>query len=155
MLEQALGALAATGGTALVEAMTTDLWLTLRTRVGRLFRRSGAEQQAALVDELDRDAAVLAETDETGREPVRTRVEIAWQTRLADLLRRHPEAGGELRELVELARAQLPPAARARIVRSEQAVISDGGNNRLGVGQASAEISDSPGAQIIGGGNIG
>ena len=40
MLSEALAALAATGGTALVGAMATDAWQTARDRVLRLFGRA-------------------------------------------------------------------------------------------------------------------
>lgn len=116
MLSEALAALAATGGTAVVQAAGTDLWAAFRERVAGLFGRGQQRQTEAALEQLDQTAAMLEQAvadSEVGTdlERVRSRLEIAWQTRFTDLLESLPpderrEAAVQLRELVELAPGQ-------------------------------------------------
>ncbi|WP_030197515.1 tetratricopeptide repeat protein [Streptomyces sp. NRRL S-87] len=57
MLAEALEALAAAGGTAVVQAAGTEAWAAVRERVVRLFSRSGSRNVDAVSAELDRLAA--------------------------------------------------------------------------------------------------
>lgn len=94
MLEAALAALAAAGGTAVVEAAGTDAWAGLRARVAQLFGRGDDGRERAELARLDATAAAL-----TGAGPgdgggagsgvgqsVRIRQEAFWQARFAALL---------------------------------------------------------------------
>ncbi|MFF8479120.1 hypothetical protein [Streptomyces sp. NPDC015414] len=84
MSTEALAALAAAGGTAVVQAAGTDVWATVRQSVARLLGRGDAQQEAAELSRLDQMHAVLAaEGDRVGH---RARWEAVWQTRLEVVL---------------------------------------------------------------------
>jgi hypothetical protein len=104
MIEVALAALAATGGTALVTAMVTDAWEGLRGKVAKLFGRGALAQ-------LDEARAALASASGAELDRARMEQEIVWRTRLTDLLTRHPEAEKELSGLVSEIQAQTIGAA--------------------------------------------
>ncbi|MFD7655243.1 hypothetical protein ACFV4N_14830 [Actinosynnema sp. NPDC059797] len=106
MLEEALVALAAAGGTALVEAAATDVWTKAKERFARFLGR-GDEQRALVVEgRLERTRAELLPL--TGGELDRARELRAaeWATRLRDVLEEHPESAEELRGVVEQLRAE-------------------------------------------------
>jgi hypothetical protein len=103
-------ALEALAGTALVQAMVTDGWQSVRRKVAQLFGRGQPGSQierrldatreqlrAAAPAELDRVRAVLA-----GQ----------WQTRFEDLLADHPDAEADLADLVAELQATLPMTVR-------------------------------------------
>lgn len=82
MLAEALAGLAATGGTAVIQAAGTDLWATFRERVAGLFGRGQRRQTEAALEQLDQTAAMLNQAvadseDGADLERVRTRLEIA------------------------------------------------------------------------------
>ncbi|QEV56463.1 hypothetical protein CP981_37095 [Streptomyces platensis] len=59
MLTEALMALAAAGGGAVVQAADTDLWAGFSQRVARLFSRGDTQREQAELERLDRTAAVV------------------------------------------------------------------------------------------------
>jgi hypothetical protein len=59
MLEQALTALAAAGGTAVVQAAGTDAWTGLRQAVARWFGRGDRQRERVELERLDRTAGEL------------------------------------------------------------------------------------------------
>ncbi|MEE1939884.1 hypothetical protein V1L54_10775 [Streptomyces sp. TRM 70361] len=92
MLEQALVALAAAGGTAVVQAAGTDAWTGLRAAVARWFGRGDGQRERAELERLDRTAAELeaaGATEEAADE--RIAQQVAWQTRVMRLLERLDE----------------------------------------------------------------
>ncbi|MEV4922240.1 hypothetical protein [Streptomyces roseoverticillatus] len=103
MLSEALVAVAAAGGTAVVQAAGTDAWTGLRERVARWFGRGDEGRERAELERLDRTAGVLAAADSGSGSGsgdaarVRDRQEGAWQNRFESLLEGLPE---EERELV-------------------------------------------------------
>ncbi|MEY2230550.1 hypothetical protein [Streptomyces sp. BF23-19] len=103
MLEAALSALAMTGATTIVAAMATDAWQNTRAGTHRVFRRAGATEAegAALLTLLDADAELVdgAAADEDAG-AVRADLAPSWNRRLTALLRDHPEAAADLRELL-------------------------------------------------------
>ncbi|MGW3327200.1 hypothetical protein [Streptomyces virginiae] len=103
MLEAALSALAMTGATTIVAAMATDAWQNTRAGTHRMFRRAGATEAegAALLILLDADAELVdgAAADEDAG-AVRADLAPSWNRRLTALLRDHPEAATDLRELL-------------------------------------------------------
>src|ERR1700688_3364636 len=129
MLAEALAALAATGGTAVIQAAGTDLWVTFRERVAGLLGRGHQRQTEAALEQLDQTAVMLEQAvtdseDEADVERVRTRLEIAWQTRFTDLLEsldpgEREEAAERLRELVELAQGGVSAATGGMAVRGD------------------------------------
>lgn len=110
-----MAALAAAGGTAVVQAAGTDAWNGVRQQVARLFGRRGAESsqgertELVMLERLDQAAADLANAGPDEVERVRNRIETSWQVRFADLMEsligaERQAAAGQLRELVTLAR---------------------------------------------------
>lgn len=98
MLNEVLGALAATGGTAVVGAMATDAWQTARDGVGRLFRKAGAERQTVIQAQLDSNATLVEQAADPDQ--ARTALVGLWQMELARFLKEHPDAESDLRILV-------------------------------------------------------
>jgi hypothetical protein len=86
MLNEAMTALAAAGGTAVVQAAGTDAWHGLRDRVARLLGRGDEERRQVQLERLDRTAAALAAGGSGADEQTCTRQEAAWQERFEILL---------------------------------------------------------------------
>lgn len=159
MLAESLVALATAGSTALVGAMATDAWQATRTGVLRLFGRAStglqddagarpgdgaapeeggaedvpaAEGRIALVAaQLDGDAALVARADDTAA--ARRSLLPAWQLRVQELLREHPELAGELTDLTERMRRSLPEEEQQWVMHvvahdHAQVFASQGGN---------------------------
>jgi hypothetical protein len=107
MLEDMLAGLAKAGGSAIVAAMATDAWQTAKSRVTRLLGRGDERREHSVEEALDEDAALL---EGAGTDIDLARAELApvWGRRLAMLLEENPGVAGELRELVERLRADLP-----------------------------------------------
>lgn len=100
MLSEALAALAAAGGTALVSAMATDGWTSAKQGFARLLGRGQPEQQEVAERRLERSRQELAVRSGTELEQARIEQEAAWRLRLSDLLEDDPAAEAELRALV-------------------------------------------------------
>jgi len=123
MVAEALAALAAAGGGAIVQAASSEAWEGLRTRVAQLLGREPQSQQAVL-ERLDRTRTALEQAagsatdvaDETDAragvlERTVARQETAWQTRIEDFLdglddTEREEAAAQLRALLDWAAAQ-------------------------------------------------
>ncbi|MET7718677.1 hypothetical protein [Streptomyces sp. NPDC005407] len=86
MLVEALTALAAAGGTAVVQAAGTDAWAGLRQAVARWFGRGDVQREQTELERLDQTVAELAAGDGAEAERVRIRQEVVWQTRIEGLL---------------------------------------------------------------------
>ncbi|MDQ0710658.1 hypothetical protein QFZ55_000110 [Streptomyces luteogriseus] len=114
MLPEALTALAAAGGAAVVQAAGSDAWEGLRGRLARWFGRGDAERERGELERLDRSADELAAADANTAERVRTRQETVWQTRIETLLEdladdaQRTRAAAQLQQLLE----QVAPQAR-------------------------------------------
>ncbi len=100
MLSEALAALASSGATALVTAMVTEGWESVRMRVGHFLGRGQQEHVAAMLRELDESRESLAGRSGAELEVALSELASAWQMRLADLLDRDRDAQSELRSLV-------------------------------------------------------
>ena len=100
MLAELLAALASTGGTAVVTAMATDSWEGIKARFARLLGRGDAKETEAVSARLEQSRVALASASGSGLERVRAEHEVAWRTRLEDLLEHDPGAEQELRALV-------------------------------------------------------
>jgi hypothetical protein len=86
MLEQALVALAAVGGTAVVQAAGTDVWAGLRQAVAHWFSRGDRQRERAELERLDQTAGELSAAEPAVAERVRIGQEAAWQARIEALL---------------------------------------------------------------------
>ncbi|MGW0735013.1 hypothetical protein [Streptomyces sp. NPDC002851] len=119
------------GGTAVVGAMATDSWTLARARVAELFRRRGGEdRQQAIEGQLDSNARLVAEAEDS--DEVRQTLLPMWQLELRSLLRRDPEAADELRALIEEVRPagnSAPKWVQDVVVRDNaKAFVVQGGN---------------------------
>jgi hypothetical protein len=93
MLTEALAALAAGGGAAVVQAAGTDAWAAMRERVARLFGRGEEPSVAAVLERLDRTAQELqCPPDEGGVQESRVRLGAAWSSLFEELLEGLPPA---------------------------------------------------------------
>ncbi|WP_331746054.1 hypothetical protein [Streptomyces virginiae] len=122
MLEAALLALAAAGGTAVVQAAGTDAWNGLRSRVARLLGRGDPALEQAALERLDQTATILRELEPAEADRVRIRQEASWQTRFEGLL----ESVGDEEE-----RARLTQGLRA-LIDEQTAHSGDGGGSVSG-----------------------
>ncbi|MFD4740140.1 hypothetical protein ACFWNQ_22620 [Streptomyces virginiae] len=135
MLVEALAALAAAGGGAVVQAAGTDAWTGLRRRVGEIFGRAGTARAAAELDRLDHTARVVLAPDAPADVAAqRLRQEGVWATRFETLLEELDEAGreraaAELRELLSFVAASAGDTA----VATGRAVARDGGSATSGI----------------------
>ena len=135
MLTEALAALAATGGTALVTAMVTDGWEDMKGKFARLFGRGNAKGTEAAAALLEQSRAALAGLSGADLERTRAEQEVVWRTRLGDLLEQYPEAETELRRLVTAVQAQVAESAGpvqqhvTAYDQAQQAVLGQGVQN--------------------------
>ena len=95
----ALALLAATGGTALVNAMVTDGWEGVRKKFARLLGRGDEKETEAAAVRLEKSHASLSGLSGADLERAQAEQAIAWRTRLGDLLESHPDAQDELRRV--------------------------------------------------------
>ncbi|MFI6010720.1 hypothetical protein ACIBAG_18205 [Streptomyces sp. NPDC051243] len=126
MLEQALTALAAAGGAAVVQAAGTDAWTGLRQAVARWFSRGDGQREHAELERLDRTADELRSAEADQAERLSIREEAAWQARIEALLENldqeeRARAAEELRALL----AEQTPQSRAS---AGQGGLAVGGN---------------------------
>lgn len=112
MLAEALVAIAAAGGTAVVEAAGTDAWRSVRERAARLLGRNAPERERAELERLDQTAAAIEAADPGQGAALRTRQEASWQTRFELLLEDADEA--ERERLVDELRGLVDEAVQAR-----------------------------------------
>lgn len=105
MLAEALTALAAAGGTAVVQAAGKDAWAGFRGRVAKWFARGDPEREHVALERLDRTAAALEAAGPGEVERVRAGQEASWQTMFELLLegldgQEQERAADELRDLL-------------------------------------------------------
>jgi hypothetical protein len=111
MVVEAVAALAAAGGTALVNAMVADGWQGVRTRFARLLGRGNHKDTETAAMRLEKSREMLTGLSGTDLEKAQAQQAVTWQTRLGDLLEDHPEVEGELRSLVAEVQAQVVGSA--------------------------------------------
>lgn len=86
MLSEAMTALAAAGGTTVVQAATTDAWAGLRQQLGRWLGRGDLQRENAELERLDQTADELDTAGPAELERVRIRQEAGWQVRIETVL---------------------------------------------------------------------
>ncbi|MFG3255742.1 hypothetical protein [Streptomyces sp. NPDC048172] len=143
----AVAALAASGGTALVQAAGTDAWQSLRDGVARWFGRGDDRREGLALERLDRTEAAVRDGDPEARAEQRA----AWRGRFADLLEELDEeeresAASELREL--LGRHGAGPGVSAGAggvaVGGDFRVTAEGGSFATGVHHGDVTIQGPP-----------
>jgi hypothetical protein len=100
MLTEALSALAAAGGTAVVSAMATDAWRTAKVGFSRLLGRGDSGHTALVEQQLEATRAELQTAEGRGERALALQ-QAAWTARLEDLLVEQPHAADELRKLIQ------------------------------------------------------
>jgi hypothetical protein len=135
VLAEALVALASTGGTAVVTAMATDSWEGLKARFARLLGRGDVKETEAVAARLEQSREKLAGASGRGMRRAQAEQEIAWRTRLEDLLENNPDSAKELEALVAEVQAQVIGSAgrvdqhAAAFDQARQAVLGHGVQN--------------------------
>jgi hypothetical protein len=119
VLTEALAALAAAGGTALVGAMATDAWQTARSGVAKLFGRGGAGRRTAIEAQLDGNAVLVERASD--RDEARRALVPLWQMELHRLLEDRPEVESELRNLLAHVQNALPAEQRRWVLQTNVA----------------------------------
>ncbi|MGW4384727.1 hypothetical protein [Kitasatospora sp. NPDC004531] len=117
MVGTELAELAASGATALVGAVATDLWGQVRDRVGRLLTRGRESRVEAARIELA--YAEVLDAEENGLADVRENVRQDWEQRLLTVLREDPTAVAELRALLDEIAPQGGPRIEVTTVHNE------------------------------------
>jgi hypothetical protein len=132
MLEEALAALAAAGGTAVVQAAGTDAWTGLRTRVARLLGRGEVQREQAELERLDQTATALEAVGPVEAERMRIRQEASWQARFEFLLESltEDERAQVAAELEDLLHGPARAATYAVDARHAQGVQTGEGNTQ-------------------------
>lgn len=92
--------LAEAAGQAVVTAAATDAWAKFKAGIVRLLGCGDKEKAATAERRLEDTRRELAETGSAELAAAQTRLAIAWQTRLADLLEDDPGRSADLRVLV-------------------------------------------------------
>ena len=110
MLVEALLALAAAGGGAIVQAAGTDAWNGVRSAIARMLGRGEEAREQEELARLDRTQAVLDAATEGQLERVQAAQAAVWQNRLEILLEELPEVqrqqvAAELQVVIEQASA--------------------------------------------------
>lgn len=95
MLPEALTAIAALGGAAVVEAVATDGWEQAKTGLRAIFRRWGHNDYERIEAQLD-EASALACVPGAESSNVRALLEPLWRSRLGEFLAQYPDAAAEL-----------------------------------------------------------
>ena len=106
MLTEALTALAAARGTAVVQAAGTDAWVGFRSRVAKWVSQGDAEREQVALERLDRTADALEAASPGEVEQVRAGQEASWQSSFETLLEglddnEQQRAADELHTLLE------------------------------------------------------
>lgn len=99
-MDPTLIALASTGGTAVVSAMATDGWNSLRSGVVTLWRQFRPDSAGELERDLDTTRSTLLTTPASDAEQVRQALQSVWQGRMLTLFLEDPAAAAEFEALL-------------------------------------------------------
>lgn len=150
MLAEALTALAVSGGTAVVQAAGTDVWVNLRGRLAGVLGRGDERREQAELERLDQTAAELEASTQEEVSLVQARHAGMWQSRLEVWFEslndeERADAVVEIRRLLQVegaadAESSAPSAWYGDVHMSPHA----SGNSRIyQVGQGNMHIGDS------------
>ncbi len=143
MLAEALTALAAVGGTAVVQAAGKDAWTGFRARVAKWFARGDTGREQVALEHLDRTAAALEAAGPGEVERVRAGQEASWQTMFELLLEgldgeEQRRAADELRDVL----ADFAGGRAAAVGQGAVAVAGDVGIHAETGGAAAWQMGD-------------
>lgn len=148
-----LTAMAAAGGTAVVQAAGTDVWNSARGLTARMLGRGNTVREQAALDRLDLTASELERATEPDAARVRARQEAFWETRFADLIaasdeHARAEAVTQLQELVDLVnRLAATPTVQANgglVVEGAMTIRAEGGSVAGGVIHGGIHLTNPP-----------
>jgi hypothetical protein len=122
MLSEALSALAAAGGVALVQSAATDAWATARTNFARLLGGRSADRVTVIDTRLEETRAHLQRLAGPPLELARHEQATMWTARLRDLLEEDPDAAPRLQDIIE----QLAAASGLRVVAGDHGLAVGG-----------------------------
>lgn len=147
MLDPTLLALAAAGGSAVVQAAGTDAWGGLRQAVARWFGRGDQPREQGELERLDETAAALEGSGTDGAQRVMIRQEAVWQTRFEGLLEsmdaaERNRAGEQLRVLLvqHAPQAGVPAGEGGLTAGGNVEIHADGGSIAAGVLHGGAQV---------------
>ncbi|MFD0268814.1 hypothetical protein ACFVGY_19925 [Streptomyces sp. NPDC127106] len=137
MLVEALTALAAAGGGAVVQAAGTDAWNGLRGRIAEIFGRGDAARGRAELERLDQTGQALSQGASAGVVTEGVRQEGLWQGRFEALLegldaQERERAAEQLHELLSYVASSTGSTA----IGTGKAVARDGGSAVSGIKNA-------------------
>jgi hypothetical protein len=160
MLAEALTALAAAGGTAVVQAAGTDAWIGFRSQVAKWFGRGNTEREQVMLERLDQAAAMLEAAGPDEVERVRARQEASWQARFETLLEsldrgEQQQAADDLRDLLGLAGGRAAAVGQDAVaVAGDVSIHAEAGGaaawqmGNVQIGQQSSGPAGSAGAPV-------
>ncbi|MFI2549152.1 hypothetical protein ACH5AJ_33595 [Streptomyces rochei] len=136
MLSEAMTALAAAGGTAVVQAAGTDAWTEVRQQMARWFSRGNPQRESAELARLDQTAGELEAAQPTEAERARIRQEAVWQGRIEALLESLEDM--ERARVADELRTLLDQQASHRSVSAGQSGLAVGGDLNIRADHGSA-----------------
>lgn len=107
-LEAGLAALVATGANAVVAAMATDAWGTIRSGFARMLGHGDANRTVELERQLEDARGELERLEGAARDRAAADQETAWRTALTDLLTDQPQTVSSLVEFLTMAGVSVP-----------------------------------------------
>ncbi|POX38443.1 hypothetical protein C3486_23235 [Streptomyces sp. Ru73] len=144
MIPEAFGQLAAAGGTALIGAMATDAWQSVRGGFATLLGRGDRSRAEDVARRLEGTSTEVARAAGAGGDAVRQVLANQWTRELQALLEERPDAEQALRELVARARAEGAAAAGTTYVQHNTA--ESGGVQHIVQGGGSLHVHHGPGS---------
>jgi TIR domain len=130
--EGELTTLAEAAAVALVTAMGTNTWASVRDAVAGVFRRGGTKGHDKISDRLDDDASrVAAADDQAGK---RAALEPFWRLEFRELVNAAPECAPDLAEIIWVCDEAARPAAGTHLEQHTtvrdygRAFVAQGGN---------------------------
>ncbi|MFG2925595.1 hypothetical protein ACGFYA_29335 [Streptomyces sp. NPDC048305] len=127
MLFESVAALAAAGGTAVVQAVGTDAWVMARERVAGLFSRGDDQRATVELTRLDQTARELGSANPSDA-GLTVHWQSTWQARLEMLLESLPEAerlqaAEALQDVIQTVHTAAPPGT---VTAGDQGVAAAG-----------------------------
>ncbi|WP_406099777.1 hypothetical protein [Streptomyces sp. NBC_01013] len=152
MLPEAMTALAAAGGTAVVQAASTDAWAGFRQQVAHWFGRGDEQRTSTELERLDRTAGELEAAAASGpadSERACLRAEAGWQARIEALLEdlattERAEAAEELQGLVTQYQGTVSAGQGGLAVGGDMNISAEDHSVAAGVINGGAHISPPP-----------
>ncbi|MGW3449863.1 hypothetical protein [Streptomyces sp. NPDC001076] len=152
MLPEEMTVLAAAGGTAVVQAASTDAWAGFRQQVARWIGRGDQERTSTELERLDRTAGELEAAAASGSaesERACLRHEAGWQARIEALLEdladtERAQAAEELQGLLTQYQGTVSAGQGGLAVGGDTNVSAEGNSIAAGVINGGAHISPPP-----------